>query len=452
MKSFHSLMAFSVLCFTVSVKAAPISFGSCPNGFFLSQGDRDAIRLFQGEPDASPAVAFTEVAAPQAAMQDYNALAFREGDGFLYGLQSVTSSALPPGSNARLLRIGANAEVEDLGAIDDMPDDFYLAGDMFPDGRYFVLSATARTTLVAIDLGPEPFAGASATATRISMHDGSGSPREINSGDIAVAGGKLWGLHRNALNEWYLAEVDTLSGEVRLAAAPTGLDVKFGALWGSPNALYGKANDGAGFYRFDLDTGAATRVADSAGAAFNDGASCSSRPPIFGPDVAVSIDNGQTEYRRGQTLSYTIELRNQGISAANNVSVSALLPSAISALSWQCGAQQLGAVCRQASGVGAFSTEIDLPVSASLQFELSFTLAADFSGDLLVSAEANLPLQPLSTIQNEDSDLSNNRAADNDVRALLAMSARAVPSVPMPHWLMFVAMLMLLASRGLRAR
>ncbi|WP_299978109.1 DUF11 domain-containing protein [uncultured Pseudoteredinibacter sp.] len=438
---YHRLchIAVSVAAVFLSSFAAgqATQFAVCPSPFYLSQGSRDSIQLFSGNPDASGGVAFTEVDAPQAPKLDYNAIAFRESDRFMYGLRSNSSSAVT-GPDAHLIRIGANAEIEDLGAIAGMPDAFYLAGDMSPTGEYYVLSATARSTLVTLDLGAGPVSGAATTVTTVGLNDGAGGPLEINSGDIAFADGRLWGLHLSGSGQWYLAEINVTTGEITLAPNPTGISNPFGALWGTPDAVYGNANDGAGFFYFDLNTGKATQIATSNGAARNDAARCVSNRPIFPADIAITKDNGQSEYTPEQTVVYTIDVSNQGLFGAVGVQVEDPLPANVNSATWTCTSQIGDGVCRAASGSGAINAIVDLPAGSSVRFELSFTLDPGFSGDLVNTVTATLPNNAGAPLQAQDSDTSNNSATDRD-------SSPAGPqAVPVPMWVIAIQGLFLL--------
>lgn len=450
-KSPRVAFALVMLCGMSNLSfAQPSTFDVCPSPFFLSQGSADNIQLFSGNPNASGGVSFDEINAPQPIQQDYNAIAFREADRFMYGLRSVSSAAVS-GTTAHLIRVGANAEIADLGEISGLPDPFYLAGDMSPAGEYYVLSGTNRDTLVRIDLGAGPISGAAASVSTVAMNDGAGNPRQINSGDIAFAAGQLWGLHRDPGGVWYLASVDVNTGEVTLAPNPTGISNPFGALWGTPDAVYGNANDGAGFFYFDLTTGVATRIADSNGASRNDAARCVSNRPIFETDIAITKDNGQTEYTPGQLVTYIIEVRNEGLFGAVGINVSDPLPASVHSAAWNCGSESGGAICRTASGTGAINATVDLPAGASVRFELSFTLDAGFTGDLINTVTATLPSDAGSPVQAQDNDSSNNSATDRDDPP---GGGAAPASVPVqPYWLVAIQMmgLLVLARRRLIA-
>lgn len=449
------LLAALLSLFSSLTYAQPSTFDVCPSPFFLSQGSADNIQLFSGNPNATGGVSFDEVNAPQAVQRDYNAIAFREADRYMYGLRSVSSSAVA-GTTAHLIRIGANAEIADLGEIAGLPDVFYLAGDMSPAGEYYVLSGSNRDTLVSIDLGSGAISGAAASVSTLPMHDGAGNPRQVNSGDIAFAGGRLWGLHRDPSGDWYLAQIDVNTGEVSLSPNSTGISNPFGALWGTPDAVYGNANDGAGFFYFDLTTGVATKIAESNGAARNDAARCVSNRPIFQTDISISKDNGQSEYTPGQQLSYNIDVRNDGLFGAVGVNVSDPLPALVHSAAWTCGDEQGGAACRSASGTGAINAIVDLPAGASVRFVLNFTLDAGFTGDLVNVVTATLPSNSGSPVQAQDSDLSNNSATDRDTPPGGGAPAVTPAAVPVqPYWfavLQVMGLLLLVRRRFVRAK
>lgn len=431
----------------------PTAFEVCPSPFYLSQGSTDSIQLFSGNPTPGGNVAFTEINDPQPVMKDYNAVAFREADRFMYALRSSTSSEIPGGGSAQLIRVGANAEIENLGEIAGLTDSFYLAGDMNPAGDYYVLSGTARTVLVNIDLGAGPVSGGAASFTTVNMNDGSGIPMELNSGDIAWADGKLWGLHETAGGVWYLASVDTTTGEISLAPNPTGADHPFGALWGSPDGIYGNANDGSGFFYFDLDSGVATKIADSAGASRNDAARCVSNRPLFDADIQITKTNNQAVYTPGQLVTYDIVVSNAGPFGATAVNVSDPLPADVSAATWTCGDETGGAICREASGSGDINGVVDLPNGASATYRLSFTLDAGFSGNLVNTVSAEAPQIPGGPKQARDTDGSNDSATDTDTPAPVPGSGDDSPAaVPAQPYGLLVVQLLALFVFAIRRR
>jgi uncharacterized repeat protein (TIGR01451 family) len=89
-------------------------------------------------------------------------------------------------------------------------------------------------------------------------------------------------------------------------------------------------------------------------------------------DVTVTLDDGRTMAKYGQTLTYTLTLTNAGASAVSGVSVSQAFPAELdlSTATWTCNAG--GGTCT-ASGTGALS---DTGVSVSAGGAVTYTLTA----------------------------------------------------------------------------
>ncbi len=83
-------------------------------------------------------------------------------------------------------------------------------------------------------------------------------------------------------------------------------------------------------------------------------------------DVHVGITNGVTSLNGGQSISYTIEVTNNGPSLASGVVISAIPPSNFTSVLWDC--MDSGATCPHASGSGAIAETADLPAAGTLTY------------------------------------------------------------------------------------
>nr|WP_210204481.1 DUF11 domain-containing protein [Phyllobacterium phragmitis] len=126
-------------------------------------------------------------------------------------------------------------------------------------------------------------------------------------------------------------------------------------------------------------------------------------------DLAITKDDGAIAYAAGGNVTYSIVVSNNGPSAVTGARVSDPLPAGITTANWTCGGVTGGAACGAASGAGAIDTTADLPVGASVTYALTMGVPADFTGDLVNTANVETPDGIT------DTDTSNNTASDTDV-------------------------------------
>jgi uncharacterized repeat protein (TIGR01451 family) len=127
-------------------------------------------------------------------------------------------------------------------------------------------------------------------------------------------------------------------------------------------------------------------------------------------DLAITKDDGQTQYTPGGTVVYDIVVSNVGPNAVAGAQISDPLPSGISTASWTCGNATGGAVCGAESGTGAISTTADLPAGSSVTYTLSMTAPVGYGGSLTNTATVAPPTGMT------DSDPSNNTASDTNTQ------------------------------------
>ncbi|EHS51610.1 conserved repeat domain protein, partial [Rhizobium sp. PDO1-076] len=403
---------------------------ACDGRFFLSQG-ADNTQLHLVALSANPPN-FTPIGA--LASMEYNAMGFNPVDGFLYAIR-VTGN--PSGNNnAQLLRIGSDGTVEVVDAnptssnengVGNLPkNDQYISATFAPDGRFFVIGVNRVNEIKLIDVTGDPI-----EATDLDLS------RNIDVNDIAWVGGNapdasLYSVTvpQSTEGDAAVLRIDPVTGVVTTIGQTLTDGLRFGALFGAPNGLFGVANGGQGLYQFDLATGRATRLSAAPGSNVNDGANCPIFAPPFEADLAVRKTNtplvgpdDQTDdtYVAGEVRSYSIVVSNSGPYGASGVRVIDLLPDGIEAAtaSWTCGNEIGGGVCSQSSASGGgIDASVDLPVTvdqstgaiipSSVTFELSVTVPVDFGGDLRNRVEVIAPDTSV------DPNLNNNEAVDVD--------------------------------------
>ncbi|WP_248447694.1 DUF7507 domain-containing protein [Sinorhizobium meliloti] len=127
-------------------------------------------------------------------------------------------------------------------------------------------------------------------------------------------------------------------------------------------------------------------------------------------DLAITKDDGQTQYTPGGTVNYNIVVSNDGSSTVTGASISDPLPAGINTATWTCGNATGGAACGAASGTGAISSTADLPPDSSVTYTLSMTVPIGYSGNLTNTASVTAPAGV------SDSDPTNNAASDTNTQ------------------------------------
>ncbi len=139
--------------------------------------------------------------------------------------------------------------------------------------------------------------------------------------------------------------------------------------------------------------------------------------PLQRTDLAVSLVDKTETVVPGGEVGYLLEVANPyGPSAVTSATVNAQFPTELSC-SWAC-AGEAGAAC-SAAGTGDISDSVDLPLGASVAFEVSCSVAQSATGALDVQAEA-------SRTGWTDLDPADNSAADTN--AVLGLDLGTAPA------------------------
>lgn len=382
---------------TFSNTVAPLpNFGACPAGMFLSQGPTNTTNttLYDISTVTNP---FTYPAIGQGATV-YNAIGFNPVDNYLYGISFVS------GTGNRLIRVGSDGATRDLGPVSGLATDNWVNGTFSDTGTLYVLAGDGSNALRAINV-------ATNTATSITLSS------SVEAADFAWIGGLIYAVQANG----QLRAINPTSGQVTNIGAPTAA-VVYGAVFGSPSGLFAVANDGSGFYSFDLVTGARTLISSAPGATVNDGANCPTAPIRFSADLAVTKTNTPAQgvddltndtYLPGEVRTYRIVVSNLGPFGVQNVSVSDPVPAGISAstMSWTCASTSGGSSCGAASGTGALNdTGLDLPSGAVATYTVTLTVPVGFTGNLVNTVTVTPPANIT------DATPGNNTATDSDIQ------------------------------------
>ncbi|MFG5775918.1 IPTL-CTERM sorting domain-containing protein [Comamonas sp. J-3] len=386
-----ALATFAASCSTF---AAPV----CNGDIYLSQsGTQENTFLLRNS--GTPVNFVTQGQASHV----YNALAFHPTNG-LYGIVTFSTELLKIDETT-----GASTS---LGPVSGLPTTIvggtatanYNAATFGTDGVYYVKESNNNTALYAIDTSVSP-----AVATPITLS------QAINISDMGWVGDRLYSYGDNG----QLYSIEVPSGTVTLIGSPpAGTIPRFGSQFSGTNGLFGIDNNGTGFYKIDLTTGALTLISSAPGSSNNDGASCptaevlSIAPPKA--DLSISKDDNQSTFTPGTDVVYTIIASNAGPNDATGAKVSDALPAGITVASWTCAADT-GSACT-ASGTGAINdAAVNLPaVTGRVTYTLTLTVPSDFTGNLVNTAK----IAPPNGIV--DPDTTNNSATDTDTAAPIA--------------------------------
>lgn len=315
----------------------------------------------------------------------YNAIGYNPADDLLYGILNVS------GSGDRLIRVGQDGSTVDLGAVSGLPTGFFDAGVIGTDGFLYVAQDAVTTAMYRINLTTR-------VATTVPLSASTGDIR-----DLAWVGGTIY----TVTSAGQLLSINPTTGAVATIGAPSGGVLGFGALWGAPNGLFATENSGTGFYQFNLVTGARTLISGSPAATLNDGANCPTANIIINTDLSVTKTDGKIHYVAGSPNVYTVTVTNNGPFGIVNAPVSDPLPSGIATSSWIC-STTAGGSCGAASGTGAITSTVSLPVNGVATYTITMPIPAGRTGDLTNTFTANLP--PGYT----DPTPANNTASDTD--------------------------------------
>jgi uncharacterized repeat protein (TIGR01451 family) len=141
-------------------------------------------------------------------------------------------------------------------------------------------------------------------------------------------------------------------------------------------------------------------------------------------DLAVTLDNGDTSVRPGETVQYTLSVTNNGPEAAPLARVRLKLPPWITAVSWTCSASP-GSSCPAAGSGARLDQTISLEPGGSAAFEV-VVLVPPRAGSCLV-ADASVRMTTLT-----DPRADNDRASDVDgVQPTLVVRGKTVREGPL---------------------
>ncbi|WP_250464989.1 DUF11 domain-containing protein [Microbulbifer litoralis] len=358
----------------------PPTFGQCSSGLQLSQNSpTDLIDIDTStNPFSFPVLGTADRA--------YNAIGYHPTENVLYGLDS----------NANLVKVLPDGSVVEVGPVTGLGTPIPNAGEITPDGTYYVKRGGNNPWLFSIDLN-------TLVATSIQLN------ASIVLGDLAWYDGLLYAGGGGILaGRFWSIDPDTATA-VQLTAN-SGATGTIGAMFGATNGIFGASNSG-GFYEFDPTDGEATLISDSPASIANDGSHCVNALVEFTTDISVTKTDNMEIYTPGTDITYTIVISNDGPFGVQDVLFEDPLPNGITIASWECSATNPLDCGDATTGTGPISAEPDLPAGESVTYSLTISVPEDYTGDLVNPVTAEMP--PGFT----DPTPENNSAEDTDLRA-----------------------------------
>ncbi|MCH7415840.1 hypothetical protein MM213_20235 [Belliella sp. R4-6] len=323
----------------------------------------------------------------------YNAIGYNSQDNFVYGIRESTN---------QLVVIDATGIPINLGAVTGLPLANYLSGDFDEDGFLYVHSTgTTSNSIFKINVATRTVVQTISLFRNVIFFDLAYNPVDgflytVLGNTDPSAPGRIWKIDRNT------------GAVVALGPTPSST-VNFGALFiDALGNFYGVANNGSGFYQFDLTTGQRTVISGAPSSSLNDGAICASSILTFDTDLRVTKTDGSNTYTPGSNVVYTIVVTNAGPFGATNVLVSDPLIAGIPAANHSYTASVSGGATTSVSGTqnGAINDVVNIPVGGTVTYTLTVSVPAGFTG----SMTNTVTVTPPSNIN--DIDLSNNEATD----------------------------------------
>jgi uncharacterized repeat protein (TIGR01451 family) len=130
--------------------------------------------------------------------------------------------------------------------------------------------------------------------------------------------------------------------------------------------------------------------------------------PAPSADLGITKNDGYTGYARGDTMTYTIVVSNNGPSDVSGATVTDVFSNAnIASASWTCSAT--GSATCTANGSGNINDTVNIPAGSTLTYTVTVNIVSSPSGDLDNTATVTSSTDPVP---------GNNSATDTDILLL----------------------------------
>jgi uncharacterized repeat protein (TIGR01451 family) len=125
-------------------------------------------------------------------------------------------------------------------------------------------------------------------------------------------------------------------------------------------------------------------------------------------DLAVTKDDGQTEYSPGTSITYTIVVSNNGPGDASGATVSDTRPTQLSSWTWACSAETGGANGCDGGSTANFTDTVNLPSGSSITYTVISNIVSGASGDLINTVNVSPPVGVNDNTPGNNSDTDTN--------------------------------------------
>ncbi len=120
-------------------------------------------------------------------------------------------------------------------------------------------------------------------------------------------------------------------------------------------------------------------------------------------DLSINKTDGSTAVVAGTDLTYTITVRNNGPSTVNGATVTDIVPSKLTNVTWTCTATA-GGSCAAPSGNGSINTTVNLMPGSTATFKLRATVINSATGSVVNTATVTSPALVPDPVPNNNSD------------------------------------------------
>ena len=311
----------------------------------------------------------------------YNAMGYNPIDNFIYAIKRDNNGA----DSHDLLRIDRNGNVEYVISLGEFTES--VVADFDDEGNFYIVDYDYRLFKYRID------------GNNVELVDSKPLNPPVPLQDMGYYDGALWSIQVNNQN-YSIVRID-LDDFGAVTAGPfqsgTGEILSFTSVFAAKNGVYAYDTDSGNFVRIDMSSGDISQMslqflAKGTEMSSSDGAKCLHAPLGLPVDIEVTKTPAQDAYLPGQSVSFTIVVKNNGPWGAADIQlVDALPPNAVSA-SWSCTSKTSAATCAPASGTGDLNATITLPQSgASVTYQVTIETSPTDMSDIENTASVVVP-------------------------------------------------------------
>ncbi len=125
-------------------------------------------------------------------------------------------------------------------------------------------------------------------------------------------------------------------------------------------------------------------------------------------DLSITKTDGQTVVRAGDSLTYTVTVRNDGPSDVTGASVTDNFPATLTNISYTSVGSVVGVTGNTLNGTGNINDTVNMPAGSTLTYTVTATVAAGATGSVVNTATVTAPTGTT------ELDPTDNTATDTD--------------------------------------